>query len=168
LPTNLERGVESRADITLITTSQDSLFFTTENELWPFYFVIEQYRWQAWRKVGEIAGVGVPTTKFYSFALDSCLVSGENRFRIKQRSLHKPKISKSTSVTIEAKVINFKVDRKKNRINFNQATHFMMYDSYTNLVKMGYDRSIDISNFKKGAYKLSYDSIQDQVVTLTR
>lgn len=168
LPTDLRRGLESRADIIEISASQDSLFFTTENELWPFYFAIEQYRWQAWRKVGEVAGVGVPTTKSYSFALDSCLISGENRFRIRQRSMHKPKISKSTSVEIETKPIEFKVIREKNTINFTQATHFMMIDGFTNVVKKGYDSSIDISNLKKGEYRLNYDSIQEEVISIPR
>ena len=69
------------------------LTFTTTGESGMLPFVVEQYRWGKWIKIGEVAGNGASTANSYQLQVNLC--SGENQFRVKQVDyLNVPKISK--------------------------------------------------------------------------
>ena len=58
------------------------LNWTTDNETGSLDYIVEQFRWNKWVKVGEVKGIGTPGTHSYSYKIAPH--SGENRARVKQ------------------------------------------------------------------------------------
>ena len=63
-----------------ISVSEDGfLEWITTDEFGSLPYMVEQYKWNKWMKVGEVQGVGTPGTNNYAFHVD--FVSGKNKFR---------------------------------------------------------------------------------------
>ena len=133
------------------------LDWTTKGESGKLTYVVEQYRWNKWVKVGEVEGKGTPGENSYSFKVT--LHSGENKVRVKQVDYSgKPRYSPAASTTSSAPVVTFEPEKVKESINFSGETLYEVYDVYGNIVKRGFGSNLDATTLEKGDYYLSYDN----------
>lgn len=139
-------------------TNDGVLKWTTDNENGKLDYIVEQFRWNKWVKVGEVSGKGVPGTHSYSFKITPH--SGENKARVKQVDYTgKPRYSKPATFTSSVTEISIDGEKFKNTIEFQGGeTMFELYDQYGTIVKRGFGKSVDISKFDKGTYYLSFDN----------
>ncbi len=138
-------------------TEEGVLVWSTTDENGPLPYVIEQYRWNKWIKVGEVSGIGTSEQHQYSFR--ATLHSGENRFRVKQIGYNKQaRISSEVKITSSLPKLEYTTDRKWANVTFTGETMYEMYDLYGTLVKKGYGSKIDVTNLQKGGYYLCYDN----------
>lgn len=136
--------------------------WTTKGETGKLPYIVEQFRWNKWVKIGEVGGNGTPTENSYSFKITPH--SGKNQFRVKQIDYTgQPKLSKTVDFQSSVPAVEFAPTRVQKEINFtsNNApveTMYEIYDQFGNIVKRGFGKTIDVSNLSKGAYYLNYDN----------
>ncbi len=148
----------STFEITSISIEKNRLQWTSEKESGPLPFVIEQFRWNKWVKVGEVQGDGSSNSNTYAF--DVTPHSGENKVRVKQVD-HTGKPRYSTSVTFQSNVpsVSFEPKKVDAIINFSSLTKYEVFDKFGNLVRTGYGKSIDTSSLISGdEYYINYDN----------
>lgn len=148
----------STFEIVDISVDGNTLTWSTKNESGPLPFIVEQFRWNKWVKVGEIRGTGKASGSDYQFKLTP--YSGENKVRVKQVDhTDKPRYSKAVSYEPGISEVTFGPDKPKDEILFSRETLYEVFDKYGNLVSTGYGKKVDVSNLKKGEeYYLNYDS----------
>ncbi len=131
------------------------LTWSTKNESGSLPFVIEQFKWNKWVRVGEVMGAGTPGNNSYSFKV--AMHSGENKFRLRQKGYNASiKVSQDARVVTNIKSPSYVL--KKESVEFDSETAYEVYDVYgVNLMK-GFNKSINISSLKPGEYYLSYDN----------
>jgi hypothetical protein len=133
------------------------LKWTAMKESGSLPYVIEQYKWNKWIRVGEVEGVGTPEQHDYSFQV--ALHSGENKFRVKQKGLNSStKVSKEVTVMSPVQKPSFSIAKNYSRIDFSSETAFELYDAFGNVVKKGYGKQVKIDNLQKGEFYLCYDN----------
>jgi len=134
------------------------LGWTTINEKESIPFIIEQFRWNKWIKVGEVNGKGKKGVNSYLF--QTVPNSGENKFRVKQVGFEgDDKRSQPVTFNNDVRHIEHKINKKKMEIQFSGETLFEVYDMYGNIKKYGYGEKMNIANLPKGAYFLCYDNV---------
>jgi len=144
--------------------NKDGVFqFTTTNENGKLDFIVEQFRWNKWVKVGEVSGEGTPGTHSYEFKVTPH--SGENQFRAKQVDYTgKPRYSKAAKYQSTSPEITLDGDKFKGKMDFKGGeTMYEIYDRFGTIVKRGYGQSADISTLEKGLYYVSYDNNTKEV-----
>lgn len=143
--------------------NQQILHFKTVGETGVLPFVIEQYRWNKWVRVGELQGVGTPDTNYYKFKVTPH--SGENQFRLKQIDYTgRPKYSTTAKYNNPIEPLTFGPIKPSKVINLSSESLYEIYDSYGNIVKRGFGKDIDVSALDKGIYYLSFDNKIDKFV----
>jgi len=157
---------KSTFEVIAITVDSDhTLRWTTKSETGKLTYYIEQYKWNKWVRVGEIEGVGTPTSNEYAFKLSPH--SGKNQFRVRQNDYSgKPRFSKAVDHFNEAPEVDFAPLKASKDITFFEKgkdsklvdTMYEIYDQYGNIVKKGAGTKVDVSNLPKGPYFLNYDS----------
>lgn len=139
------------------------LEWTTDNENGSMDYIVEQFRWNKWIKVGEVKGIGTPGAHTYSYKITPH--SGENKARVKQIDFTgQPRYSKSAdySSSVPSKVLDD--TNIKDFVKFQGGeTLYEIYDKYGTIVKKGYGESADVSSFDKGLYYVSYDNKTEEV-----
>lgn len=158
----------STFNVSTITISDDKLKWSTTNENGKLPFIIEQYRWNKWVGVGEVAGLGTPTPNKYEFKVSPH--SGENIFRVVQidhsgekRASEQVKFKSSLTAVIKTPAI------VKDLIQFSSnekpiETRYEIYDAYGNIVKKGVGNSVNCSNLRKGVYYINFDNTNEKFV----
>lgn len=144
--------------------NKDGIFgWTVDNENGKLDYIVEQFRWNKWVKVGEVSGVGTPGVHTYNFKITPH--SGENKFRAKQIDFTgKPRYSKTASYNSSSPEIALDGDKFKDEIEFKGGeTMYEIYDRYGVLVKRGYGQTADIKTLDKGTYYVSFDNKTEQV-----
>ncbi|MGB0888497.1 MAG: T9SS type A sorting domain-containing protein [Vicingaceae bacterium] len=155
---------KSTYEIVSMSVSKDGNFdWKTKSESGKLTFIVEQFRWNKWIKIGEVDGNGASTENSYQFKITAH--SGENKFRVKQIDYSgKPRYSQASRFTSVLSEISFSPIKAKTEVNFTNETLFEVYDSYGNIVKKGFGEKVDVSNLKKGIYYLNYDNKTDTFV----
>lgn len=154
--------------ITMNVTGDGTLKWSTKAEQGKLAFVVEQFRWNKWVKVGEVDGVGTAATNNYEFKVSPH--SGKNQFRVKQTDYSgQPRLSKPIDYTSTGCDVTFSPAKVSKDINFDCAgksseTMFEIYDQYGNIVKRGFGNKIDCVNLPKGGYFLNYDNKMGEFV----
>jgi hypothetical protein len=142
-----------------------TLTWTTKSETGKLSFVVEQFRWNKWVKVGEVEGMGTPTSNQYSFKISPH--SGKNMLRVRQTDYSgKPRMSNSVEFESEVGGIDFGPLKTTKDISFFKKgapdkpaeTMYEIYDQYGNIVKKGYGNKVDVSNLPKGGYFINFDN----------
>lgn len=144
--------------ISMKLDADGTLKWNTKNETGKLPFVIEQYRWNKWVKVGEIEGKGIGDNNEYIFKITT-LHSGENQIRVKQVDYtSQPRYSKPVKFVATIPEVTFAPQRVTKDITFSSETLYEIYDQYGNIVKKGFGKAVDCSNLAKGVYYLNYDN----------
>lgn len=136
------------------------LKWSTTEERGSLPFVIEQYRWNKWVRLGSVQGKGTNKLNHYSYKVE--FHSGLNKFRIKQTGASKkPRYSNTTQINSNISENNFipgNGAKADGQILFSFKTRFEIFDYYGKLVKSGTGHDINIENLKAGTYFLNYDN----------
>lgn len=149
--------------VAMNVTKEAILEWQSKNETGKLSYVVEQFRWNKWIKIGEVEGKGVDAESNYTF--QTTPHSGENQFRVKQVDYTgKPRYSKPVRHRCLDGEISFTPVKVKDDIDFTSETMFEIYDSYGNIVKKGFASKVDASNLSKGIYYLNYDNKTDKFV----
>jgi hypothetical protein len=135
---------------------QGNLKWTTENEESVLPFVVEQFRWNKWIVVGEVAGKGGVAENDYAFKVT--LHSGENKFRVRQTGYNNNSVY-SDVVLVKGSLPKVAYTAKNNVVMFSDETLYEVYDYYGTVVKKGFAKTIDLNGLKKGGYYLCYDNV---------
>jgi hypothetical protein len=131
------------------------LVWTTTSESGSLPFIVEQYRWNKWVKVGSVEGKGSSGTNRYAVKVHPH--AGYNRFRVKQIDYtRKPRYSKEVKYRRMLPPVTYSPLRPTTEIVFSRETMYEIYDYYGNLVDKGYAAKVDISGLQKGDYFLNY------------
>lgn len=146
--------------------------WTSTGETGKLPYIVEQFRWNKWIKVGEVEGVGTKGENTYSFQVTPH--SGENKFRVKQVDYTgRPRYSSSVRFReMETPPLDFVPKKVRDELKFvagaeggNEAeTMYEIYDSYGNIVKKGFGATVDCKNLKGGVYYLNYDNSTDKFI----
>lgn len=160
---------KSTYEIVSMTIDNEGNFkFSTKSETGKLTFAIEQFRWNKWVKVGEVEGIGTPTTNEYSFKITPH--SGKNMVRVRQTDYTgQPRVSKAVEFVSDVPEVTFGPAKATKEISFEAKgkpaeTMYEIYDQYGNIVKKGYGSKIDVSNLPKGGYFLNYDNKMGEFV----
>jgi hypothetical protein len=136
---------------------EGGLRWTTKGESGSLPFVVEQYRWNKWIKVGEISGKGTPDANDYTFKVKHH--SGINKYRIQQTDYtNNPKYSSPVQFRATMPEVTFYPAKVSKDINFSTETMFEIFDKYGNLVKKGVGAQVDCSKLEQGIYQINYDN----------
>ena len=119
-------------------------------------FIVEQFRWNKWVNVGEVAGLGKPGENSYKYQV-TALHSGENKFRVKQTG-YQSKYSGEVKIISSTPRCIFSLSKGTKQIDFTCGTLYEVYDYYGSVVKKGYGTRVDIANLNKGGYYICFDN----------
>jgi hypothetical protein len=148
---------QSTFEVGTLKVDKDNLVWTTTGESGSLTFIVEQFRWNKWVKVGSVEGVGTPGTNNYSVKVN--LHSGYNRLRVKQIDYtRKPRYSKELKQRSVAPEVTYKYEKPFTEIVFSAETMYEIYDYYGNLVDKGVATKVNVSAIPKGDYFLNYDT----------
>jgi len=142
--------------------------WTTKGEQGKLPFIIEQYRWNKWVTIGEVAGKGNGQENSYEF--DVSPHSGENTVRIVQidhSGTKRP--SKEVKFKSSSPVVTKTPAKVKNEIKFiaNKSaveTRYEIYDAYGNIVKKGVGSNVNCSNLLRGVYYINFDNVNEKFI----
>lgn len=149
--------VKTPAKFESIAVKDGVLTFGTSGETGSIPFIIEQYRWNKWVKVGEVKGKGKNQPNQYEVKVRTH--SGPNKFRVRQTDNKKISVySKEAVALVTTPTITFK--QTDGAISFSGETMYEIYDQYGGIVFKGYGNSINIAGLAKGKYYLNYDNSQ--------
>lgn len=145
------------------------LTWSTKEESGKLNFLIEQYKWNKWVVIGEVNGIGTPGLNTYTFNVIPH--SGENTVRVSQidnttKKKSTPNVTFNSKLSGEPKLA---IDKEKKTITFlldnvPSKTKYEIYDTYGNIVKKGFNSSVDYSNLKPGVYHVNYDNRNDKII----
>ncbi len=147
--------------VTMTVNETGLLKWTTKNESGSLPYTIEQFKWNKWVPIGEVAGVGSPENHDYSFQV--AMHSGENKYRVKQSGTSTfPKYSTPVTTNSQKEKPSYTISKDGKGLQFNTETAYEVYDSYGIIVKKGFGGEIKIENLRKGTFHLCYDNIVTQ------
>ena len=158
-------------EFTSVSVDEGTLHWTTKSEGWKLYYIIEEFRWNKWIKLGEMEAKGGTGENDYSYKLQPH--SGVNKVRLKYYDL-KAKVNYSkaiefnpnvTEVTIVTPVKDIKTGKMnvKAQIVFSGETVYEIFDKYGTNVKNGTGKTINTADLKKGTYYLNYDNTMVEI-----
>jgi hypothetical protein len=138
------------------------LTWETTNEQGALPFIIQQFKWNKWVNVGEIKGKGTSTRNSYSF--QTIPVSGQNKFRIVQRS-YDGKLRKSPTVEMVSakRKVTMTFDKKTKAIVFSEDTNYELYNAYGQIIKRGNGGKVLMESQPKGDYYISFDNSTEKL-----
>ncbi len=139
------------------------LKWSVENEKQNTRYQIQDFRWNKWLLVEEIAGKGIGNNE-YSLQLDT--TCGLYKIRIKAVDS-----AYQCSESLEfknPKLVNISnrriVDSKNNFIEFSVNTEFEIYDMYGNIKKKGCGKQADFTGLSIGLYYLMYGNEVKEII----
>lgn len=144
-------------EVVSFTVDKGSLKFTTKGETIKGKFFVEQLRNNKWTVMGEVEGKGSQSFNNYSF--DITHHSGLNTYRFKQMGPDgKFFYSKPIDYKSEKSQVTFYPNRVAYEIYFSEETNFEIFDSYGNIVKKGFTKSVNVEDLEAGVYYMNIDN----------
>jgi hypothetical protein len=120
-------------------------------------FIVEQFRWNKWIKIQEVAG----KDNVYEYSYKVLPHSGKNQFRVKVNLKDEFSRTVDYNSTTEVKIMPCSL---KNEIAFDTETDYEIYDQLGGFVKKGRGKIITLSELVTGDYYLNYDNKMGQFV----
>jgi hypothetical protein len=147
----------STFEIGLIAVNPEGMLtWTTSRETASILYVIEQFKWNRWIKVGEVQGTGKTDKNEYTF--QAKLHSGSNTFRVYQIDHKGQRTSQEVKVESSVNTVTVIGNKMGATMDFSDETDYEIYSEYGSLVKAGRGKSVDTSKFVKGKYYVSFDN----------
>ncbi|HNW90025.1 MAG TPA: hypothetical protein PKN48_10200 [Bacteroidales bacterium] len=119
--------------------------------------IIEQFRWNKWIKVGELAATD--TVKKNSYSFEFIPHTGINQFRIFFNDANGnqvySKLIKYTSRNPEITLVSSKVTDK---LVFSADTQYEIFDLKGNFISEGFAKEVEVIDLEKGKYWLNFDN----------
>jgi len=141
----------------IAVTPEGVLKWETKNETAKQVYIVEQFRWNKWVKVGEVDGQGLSGGNAYQCKI--LFHSGENQFRVKQIDYSgQPRISRAVKYTSAIPGIRFSVSDSTKEVIFSAETMYQLYDKYGNILKTGQGTTLPLAGIKRGVYFLNLDN----------
>ena len=141
------------------------LYWKSKNEIGKLPFIIEQFRWNKWVKVGQEESKGDGANE-YTFKTPAH--SGENKVRIKQQdALGLYRLSKTVTFNNDSKKVKLKIQRlslTSSILEFDKETMYEIFDQWGNVVKKGTAIKVDCTSLPRGAYYINYDNEMGEFV----
>lgn len=136
----------------------NNIIWTTKDENTKIPFIIEQFRWNRWIKLGEVPGNGTPAPNSYSFAIN--LISGYNIFRLKQITPRgKEFFSNELKYRPKIPEVIVTIEKGGEGINFSTITSYEIYDQSGKMLMSGKAMKANIYKLEKNkVYILNYDN----------
>jgi len=156
--TSTSNMASSMIETSSMHVSKDGMVnWTVGMESNPTPYMVEQYIFDRWVKIGEIKPLGGVTSNSYSYP--AVFHSGENKFRIKQKNTDKT-VRYSEEITYQSKKsqVCYQVSKDNKHVEFSRETFYIVYNPYGEVIAKGTAESVDISGFEKGNYCLIYDN----------
>lgn len=149
-------------------SNDGKLSWKTTGEQGKLPYFVEQYRWNKWVIVGEVAGAGSTGENNYEFKVTPH--SGENTVRIVQvdhSGTKRPSKEKKFMSSVES--VTKTPAKVKNVIKFLSdgepaETRYEIYDAYGNIVKKGVGASVNCSNLLRGVYYINFDNVNEKFI----
>jgi hypothetical protein len=138
-------------------SKDEMVSWTSVNEHGSLPYIVEQFIFDKWVKVGQVDGIGSPTPNSYSVPV--ILSSGENKFRVRQKGYDKiSRFSDAVTYYSKKEPVSYAVTDHNQSITFTADTYYIIYNPYGAITKQGYGNFVDISHYAKGYYCLIYDN----------
>ena len=153
---------------TINANNAGKLSWTSIGESGKLPYIIEQFRWNKWVAVGEVAGKGSAGSNSYEFNVTPH--SGENTVRVVQVD-HSG--SKRVSQTVKFRstlpaVVKNPLKVKETIYFFANGkpveTRYEVFDAYGNILMKGYASSVDCSKLINGAYYINFDNVNEKFI----
>lgn len=131
--------------------------WSIKGELLDETFIIEQYRWNKWLKIGELASSDTLKKNMYFF--DIIPHSGTNQYRILFNDVNgNPVYSKTIKYTSRNPEITIESTKVTDKLLFSAETQYEIFDIKGNFISEGFGKEIDVLDLEKGKYWLNYDN----------
>lgn len=149
---------KSTFELVSFTADENSIRFTTRNEISEEPFYIEREEYGKWKVIAKVKGKGPGGFNTYVVRVDH--FSGENRYRIKQRDAAMGWRYGDIILVYRSRKppVTFYPQRVSTKIRLSRPAEYMIYDSYGNKVKEGRGQEIDVRDLKPGVYYLFVDN----------
>ncbi len=154
--------------ISIQANNAGKISWSTKNESGKLTFLVEQYKWNRWVLAAEVLGKGLKNTNQYT--IDILPTSGYNKVRVAQvDNTGQKRASKSVGFTSTIKSIKKTPSKVKSNLYFKAEseltkTKFEIYDAYGNLLKKGYDHTINCTDLLNGIYNINYDNKSEKFI----
>jgi hypothetical protein len=138
------------------------LKWATKGESATLPYVIEQFKWNRWIKIGETMGSG--KSDFNEYTFQASLHSGTNTFRVYQIDHKGQRTSQEVKIDHSAAPVTIAKTTITNTLEFSAETDYEIYSEYGSLVKAGRGQKVDTTKFFKGKYYVSFDNKGGQII----
>jgi len=120
--------------------------------------VIEEYRWNEWRVVGEVDPLDTVKNNLYQYDIN--MHSGTNIIRLQTTNIQGQKVVSKELHFVPPRVpkVTIESTKVKEDITLSSETDYELYDINGKLIKRGTERYIDVRDLPKGEYWLNYDN----------
>ncbi|MCP3681374.1 MAG: hypothetical protein GY861_01670, partial [bacterium] len=147
--------------------SSGTLYWTAVQEEGEYLYIVQQYYWNKWNTIAEVKAKGAGQKEYVHKAE---LISGVNKYRIKQVNEYGLPFYSDTVQTISTcKPIKLESKKKvRNQIVFSDTTKFSLYDAYGNELLVGKAKTVDCSQYSKGDYYISFGNTDPVKVRIKR
>jgi hypothetical protein len=142
--------------ITSINIGKDGIVhWTTKNDQNKTPFIIEQYRWNKWVKIG-VVWVTTTSSDTQTYTFKSIPNSGENQLRV----LHEndTTLFRGVKWTSDVPHVKFTINKDTKEVQFTNETLFEIRDTKGNVIKKGLSQTIWYKDIPGGSYILNYDN----------
>jgi hypothetical protein len=132
--------------------------WTTTGEIGSIPFIVEQFKWNKWVKIGEVPGKGnAAIANDYTFK--ATLISGENIFRVSQQSFDGGiRSSQSAKIAATIEPLTHTVLEDEGRVKFSAKTNYEIVDAFGQVINSGFGTSVSIKTMEKGKYFINFDN----------
>jgi len=132
--------------------------WTTTGEIGSIPFMVEQFKWNKWVKIGEVPGKGnAAIANDYTFK--ASLISGENVFRVSQQSFDGGiRSSQPAKISATTEVVTHTVLEDEGRVKFSAKTNYEIVDAFGQVINSGFGTSVSIKTMERGKYFINFDN----------
>lgn len=134
---------------------QNVMMWTTNNEVGPIPYIVEQYKWNKWVEVGTVRGMGQKGE--HEYRLEVPLHNGKNIFRVKQNDPSGVRYSAKMEFDSELAEVSILTNKVSDVLRFSGVTQFEIFDVYGVLVGKGNGDYFNMNDLPEGRYYVNFD-----------
>ncbi len=133
------------------------LIWYAKGELTDDPFIVEQYRWNKWIKVGEVGSSDTVHKGQYEFEFNQNI--GLNQLRVVRNDANdNPVYTKAVKFTSKNPEITLESSKVSDKLVFSAESQYEIFDLKGNFITEGLAKEVDITDIEKGKYWLNFDN----------